>query len=69
MKTKLTGLVLAAIFTMGVVGVGWAANVNCKVEKVEGTKVTLDCGSRSDEFKVGTQVKVKKAKNVAIEGC
>ena len=69
MKTKLNVLVMTVIFTMSAVGIGLAANVKCEVEKVEGTKVILDCGSKAGEFKVGNKVKVKKVKVMAIEGC
>ena len=69
MKKKLTGLVMAVMFTMGVVGTGWAASVKCEVEKIEGSKVILDCGSKAKELKVGSKVKLKKVKVMAIEGC
>ena len=39
----------------------------CKVESVEGEKVTMDCGDKADKLKAGDNVSVKVQK--AVEGC
>ena len=69
MKSKVLALIMATAFTLGSVGMGWAASVKCTVEKVEGETVTLNCGSKADQLKVGSKVKVKASRAAAIEGC
>lgn len=69
MKKKMTAFVCALAFAMVSVGVASAASVKCTVEKVEGSMVTMDCGSKAKKLEVGSKVSVKAKKKAAIEGC
>lgn len=67
---KLLSLLLAVAFTLSTASISVAASsVNCEVKSVDGNSVILDCGKDADELTVGSDVKVKKAKKRAIEGC
>ncbi len=64
-------LLLAATFLFATVFTGVTlAKTVCKVTAVEGTKVTMDCGDKADDFDAGMKVTVKEKKATkAIEGC
>ena len=66
---KLLSLVLAVAFALSTSTVALAASSKCEVKSVDGNTVVLDCGSDAADLKVGSEVKVKKAKSKAIEGC
>jgi hypothetical protein len=62
MKTKaIIAMLVAIIFTLGVVGLGFAAEVKGTVTKVEGNKVTV-----KDEAGKEQTVDVKDAKGVKV---
>ncbi len=72
MSKKIVSLILAAAFVVCVAGVSMAAKVKCTVESVDGSKVTMDCGSKADDLNAGDKVEVKAKKGggkKAIEGC
>lgn len=48
-----------------------AASGKCQVTAVSDTAITLDCGSKNNDFKVDDTVKIRTAtqKRRAIEGC
>lgn len=69
MNKKMLALALAMAFSVSTAAVGLAASVKCEVKSVDGDSVTLDCGKKASKLKVGSEVKVKSAKKVAIEGC
>ena len=68
MKRKLAASLVAFAFAMSVAGLGYAAKVNCKVDAVEGEKVTMTCEDAA-KLAPGDKVKVASAKKGAIEGC
>lgn len=59
-------LVLATVFAAGNI---LAASGKCKVVKVEGTRMEIDCGEKTKGFQKGTKIKIKTEKKKAIEGC
>ncbi len=62
-------LVLAMAFVASTATVSLAKSADCEVKSVEGSTVTMDCGSDAGDLKAGDKVKVKPAKKKAIEGC
>ncbi len=69
MKKIIVSAVMALVFAISVVGTGVAASVRCKVDAVDGDKVTMTC-KKADSLKAGDKVKVKKAKKAGkVEGC
>jgi hypothetical protein len=84
MKTKaILALMVAMVFTLGVVGMSFAADVKGTISKIDGKKITVKDAagkettveSDAKDLKVGDSVEVKggkieKAKKKkAIEGC
>ena len=69
MNKKMLALALAMAFSVSIVAVGFAGTVKCKVTAVDGSKVTMDCGSDAGKLKVDSEVKVKAAGKGAVEGC
>lgn len=62
MKMKsLLALVVALVFTLGVVGLAFAADVKGKVTKIEGAKVTVKDAAGKE-----TTVEVKNAKDAKV---
>ena len=68
MSKKIVILAMAMAFTVAVAGVSIAKSVKCKVTAIDGDTVTMEC-KKADSLKVGSKVKVSKAKKRAIEGC
>lgn len=69
MKKGIASLALALVFALSTVSVSLAAKVDCTVDGVEGTKVTMTC-EKADGFKAGDKLKVPTAKKGgAVEGC
>ncbi|RJX36271.1 MAG: hypothetical protein C4531_00165 [Desulfurivibrio sp.] len=67
---KTISTLLAIAFALTTAGAVYAASGKCTVVAVEDNKVTLDCGSNTGDFPVGTDVKIKSvAKGKAVEGC
>ncbi len=76
---KVLVLLVAIIFTLGVVGLSFAADMKGTITKIEGNKITVkDNGkettvqSDAKGLKVGDKVTVKGGKvmkNKAVEGC
>jgi hypothetical protein len=70
MKTILT---LALTFALAVTSSqAMAASEKCIVTAVDNGTITLDCGTTTDSFKIGDEVKIKtavKTQKKAIEGC
>jgi hypothetical protein len=66
MKKIVTGVMVVA-FALSA-GVAMASVVKCKVDSVDGDKVTMTC-KKADNLKAGDAVSVKAAKKKAIEGC
>lgn len=64
---KLILAVMVAAFVMSSSMV-MAATVRCKVDSVDGDKVTMTC-KKADKLSVGDKVKVKASKKRAYEGC
>jgi len=58
MKKRMIVVLMAAAFVAGSSAHVFAEDVKCKVEKVEGTKVTLDCGAGATVMTVEGEVKV-----------
>ncbi len=46
-----------------------AASIKCTISAVKDNAVIMDCGDKTADLKVGTVVKVKTKKKVAVEGC
>lgn len=68
MKKALT-LTLALVFAT-VSNYALAASANCTVTAVDKDGITLDCGTKTNAFKIDDKVKIKTAKTKkAIEGC
>lgn len=68
------GLIIGgmAVLMIGIIssGAAIAAETDCTVESVSGTKVILDCGSGAGNLSGEMKVKVKNsARKKAIEGC
>ncbi len=59
-------LVMATVFTAGNI---LAASGKCKIVKVEGTRMEIDCGERTQSFQEGNKIKIKTEKQKAAEGC
>ncbi len=70
MKKKILSTCLAFVFSMSIAGVS-LASTKCmgKITAVEGTVLTIDCGSKAKKFKVGEKVQVKKKRAHQVEGC
>ena len=66
---KLIAATLSALLIASSAANVLAASAKCEVKTVDKNLVTLDCGDKADNFKVGSQVKVKSEKKKAIEGC
>ena len=68
MKKIVAGL-CALFFVVSVAGVSVAAKLKCTVEKIAGTKVTLDC-AKADKLEEGDKIKISPPKKgAAVEGC
>lgn len=63
-KLILVAMVAAFVLSSSMV---MAATIKCKVDSVDGDKVTMTC-DKADKLKSGDKVKVKAAKK-AYEGC
>lgn len=48
-----------------------AASGKCKITAINNSTITLDCGSTSESFNIGDEVKIRteKKQKKAIEGC
>lgn len=68
MKKLIAALMTLAFITTSA-GFALAASGKCTVTAIEENKIILDCGSKADDFEVGTEVKIKSAKKKSIEGC
>jgi len=64
-KIVTVAMVVAFALSAGSV---FASTVHCKVDSVDGAKVTMTC-KKAERLKAGDKVKVKVAKKKAIEGC
>lgn len=64
-KLIIAAMVAAFVMSSSMV---MAATVKCKVESVEGDKVTMTCQD-ADDLKAGDKVKVKASGKKAYEGC
>lgn len=63
---KITAALMVTAFAF-CVGAAFAGTEKCTVDSVEGDKVTITC--KDTELKAGDNVKVKKQKKKAVEGC
>lgn len=61
-------LALAVAFVASTATMSVAASVKCEVKSVSGSTVTMECDD-AGKLSAGDNVKVKKAKKKAIEGC
>ncbi len=68
MNRKIVMLGMVVLFTLSSVSLGFAKNIKCTVDSVEGEKVTMTCKD-ADKFKAGDEVKVKVKSKKAVEGC
>jgi len=69
MTKKMLSLAMAMAFVASTATMSFAAkSATCEVKSVDGSTVTLDCKD-AGSLKAGDNVKVKKAKSKAIEGC
>ena len=68
MNKKIVCFALAMVFALSTAGIGFAAKLKCKVDAVEGEKVTMTC-EKADKLAPGDDVKVSTAKKGAVEGC
>lgn len=66
MKKVITAVMIVA-FALSSAGLVMAKSVKCKVDAVDGDKITMTCDGA--KFKAGDEVKVKSAKKKAVEGC
>jgi hypothetical protein len=66
---KLTSTLLAIAFVLTSAGALQAASGKCTVVAVEENKLILDCGKNTNDFPVGTEVKIKSSGGKAVEGC
>ncbi len=64
---KIVAAVMAAAFVAAAAAAFAAKKETCKVETVEGDKVTMTC--EKTELKAGEQVEVKKKEEKKVEGC
>ncbi|MCF6185997.1 MAG: hypothetical protein L3J49_00760 [Desulfobulbaceae bacterium] len=64
---KLVTVVMVVAFALSA-GSALAGKVNCKVNSVDGDKVTMTC-KKADKLKAGMKVSVKESKKKAVEGC
>ncbi len=67
MKKLIIGVMVVA-FVMSAGSVMASKKVRCKVDSVDGDKVTLTC-KKADKLKAGMKVEVKEKKKAAYEGC
>lgn len=58
---------MVVAFALSSASIVMAGTAKCKVESVDGDKVTLTC--QDADFKAGDKVKVKSAGRRALEGC
>jgi len=68
MKKKIVAFAMAVVFALCTAGMSFAAKITCKIEGVDGDKVTMTC---EDAGKVapGDKVKVSLPRKGGIEGC
>ena len=66
MKTLIIATMVAAFVMRG--RIVMAAKVKCKVDSVDGDKVTMTC-KKADSLKAGMKVEVKEKSKKAYEGC
>lgn len=64
-KLVIAAMVAAFVMSSSMV---MAATVSCKVDGVDGDKVTMTCKD-ADKLKAGDKVKVKASSKKAYEGC
>ena len=64
---KLVTVVMVVAFALSA-GSALAGKVRCKVDSVDGDKVTMTC-KKADKLKAGMKVSVKESKKKAVEGC
>jgi hypothetical protein len=64
---KLVIAVMVVAFALSSAGLVMAAYVNCKVDSVDGDKVTMTC--KDAKFKAGDEVKIKAGGKKMVEGC
>jgi len=64
-KLVIAAMVAAFVMSSSMV---MAATVTCKVDSVDGDKVTMTCKD-ADKLKAGDKVKVKASSKKAYEGC
>jgi len=64
---KLILAVMVAAFVMSS-GMVMSATIKCKVDDVDGDKVTMTC-DKADKLSAGDKVKVKASSKKAYEGC
>ena len=64
-KLVIAAMVAAFVMSSSMV---MAAKVKCKVDSVDGDKVTMTC-KKADSLKAGMKVTVKEKKKAAYEGC
>ncbi len=63
---KMVTVVMVVAFALST-GAAFAKSEKCKVDSVDGDKVTMTC--KDTKMKAGAKVTVKAAKKKAIEGC
>ncbi|WP_417913032.1 selenite/tellurite reduction operon protein ExtJ [Candidatus Electronema sp. TJ] len=66
MKKTVAAVMVAAFVAAAAVAFA-AKSENCKVDAVEGDKVTMTC--EKTELKAGTEVKVQPKSEKKVEGC
>ena len=64
---KMVTVVMVVAFAFSA-GSALAGKVKCKVDGVDGNKVTMTC-KKADKLKAGMKVYVKESKKKAVEGC
>jgi hypothetical protein len=67
MKKTVAAVMAAAFVAAAAFAFAAAKKETCKVETVEGDKVTMTC--EKTELKAGEQVEVKKKDEKKVEGC
>ena len=67
MKKIVASVMAAAFVATAVIAFAAAKKENCKVDAVEGDKVTMTC--EKPELKAGDNVEVKVKEEKKVEGC
>ena len=68
MKKTMISVVVGSVFILYASN-GISATVRCIVAKITENNITLDCGNRVKNIKVGDGVKVKTTRRAVVEGC